>query len=250
MYHQEKFECQPQKPEVFKLEGVIVCVNYDDFLAATLPLNKPHFDRLVVVTSPEDIATQKLCEFYHVECVVTDKLRSVDGKFCKGAGINAGLARLALDGWALHLDADVVLPPQTRRLLERANLRQSMLYGCDRFIVPNRKAWDRFCQAPVIQHELDVYIHLNAFLVGTRFMHPQMNGYIPIGFFQLWNPRGSMVRRYPEGHTAANREDMLFANQWARARRGFLPEIVVYHLESEPAPQGANWEGRTTARFE
>lgn len=50
-------------------------------------------------------------------------------------------------------------------------------------------------------------------------------------------------------HTEADRTDVLFAAQWPRAKRALLPEVAVYHLESEPADQGTNWGGRRTARF-
>lgn len=39
------------------------------------------------------------------------------------------------------------------------------------------------------------------------------------------------------------------ALQWDRRKRALIPELLVAHLESEAAPTGANWEGRTTARF-
>lgn len=40
--------------ESMKLEGVIVCDRYHDFLAETLPHHRSMFDRLAVVTSYED----------------------------------------------------------------------------------------------------------------------------------------------------------------------------------------------------
>ena len=118
----------------FKIEAVVVCDRYSDFLRCTLPANKHLFDRIVVVTSAEDRDTQRICEFHHVECVQTDALNSRWNKFCKGAGINEGLSRLDRNGWVVHLDADIALPPQTRLLLQNANLDPCMIYGIDRFL--------------------------------------------------------------------------------------------------------------------
>lgn len=235
-----------------KLEAVVTSVNYDDFLSETLPLNKVHFDNMVVVTSPEDLATQKLCEYYHVKCVPTNAF-GAKGEFRKGAAINAGLRQLDLDGWVIQLDADIALPPQTRRILEAIDLDAYSIYGIDRFNVMGRKAWDKHKRHPALQQENDVYVHLNAFPLGTRFISRQ--GWIPIGFFQLWNPHISSISlgstfTYPENHTNAGRTDMMHAARWPSKQRHMLPELVAYHLESEPAEQGANWEGRQTARFD
>lgn len=236
----------------FKLECVIVCNDYSDFLKCTLPHNKQFFDRVVVVTSPDDLATQRVCEFYHVQCVKSARCNPAPGSWCKGAGINDGLAVLDGDGWILHLDADIWLPPQTRNLLQLANLDKRMLYGIDRFNVRGWESWQKFLQGTPLQQENHVYIHLNkaGFPMGTRIMQPHMAGYTPIGFFQLWHPSQSNVVRYPEGKITYAHEDVQFANFWARAQRSFIPEIVGYHLESEDAGFGTNWNGRKSAPFE
>lgn len=242
--------CPPPAPyEGFKMEAVIVCDRYHDFLRNTLPSNKFLFDRIVVVTSPEDKETQKLCEFYHVECVRTDSLRSRWGEFCKGKAINEGLDRLTKKDWVVHMDADIFLPPQTRLLLEQAKLDKSMIYGIDRFLVKGATAWQEFLEMPKLQHECNAYIHMNAFPIGTRVMHDFAGGYVPIGFFQLFNPCVSGVTTYPDEHTTAGRGDTVFAQKWPRAKRGFIPEIVGYHLESPNAKMAENWNGRVTAPF-
>lgn len=227
----------------------MICDRYADFLRHTMPQDKFLFDKMVVVTSYEDKETQKLCEFYHVECIATDALRSRQGVFCKADGINEGLARLTKKDWVVHMDADIWLPPQTRILLQRANLAKRMIYGIDRFIVKGAIAWEKFLELPKLQHEDEAWIHMNAFPVGTRLMQAHFGGYVNIGFFQLWNPSVSGVWTYPTGHTGAGRTDTLFAAIWPRGLRGFIPEIVGYHLESSDAAKAANWNGRTTARF-
>lgn len=237
----------PPAPSPFKVEAVVVCANYSDFLRETLPHNKNLFDRIVVVTSPEDKETQRICEWNHVECVVTDALETRWDRFCKGAGINAGLEKLSKDGWVVHLDADIWLPPLTRIMLQQADLDPSMLYGIDRFNVHSFELWREFVEAPKLQQENKGWVHLHAFPLGTRVTAD--SGYVPIGFFQLWNPKVSGISSYPEGHKTAGREDWLFANQWPRSKRHLIPEIVGYHLESEKAAMGANWNGRQTKVF-
>ena len=233
----------------FRIEAVVICDKYHDFLRHTLPQNKFLFDRIVVVTSFEDKQTQRICEFHHVECIPSDVMESRKKHFRKGMGINVGLDALSKSDWVVHLDADIQLPPQTRILLERAQLDKRMLYGIDRFLVKGPKAWDEFNNMPRLQHELDCYVHMNAFPLGTRVMQPNANGYIPIGFFQMWNPKVSGVDRYPEGHTDAGREDGMFTLQWKRSERALIPEIIGYHLESDDAANASNWAGRATAPF-
>lgn len=239
----------PPPPCGFKMECVIICDHYADFLQLTLPHNKFLFDRIVVVTSHEDKQTQRVCEWNHVECIQTDVLESRKRHFCKGAGINVGLAALKKDSWVVHLDADIYLPPQTRLLLEAADLDRSMVYGIDRFIVRGFDAWQEFVERPRLQHEDETWIHLNAFPMGTRVMHKHQGGYVNIGFFQMWDPTVSKVFKYPEGHTGAGREDTIFLDSWPRRKRGFIPEIVGYHLESDDAGIASNWNGRKTAPF-
>lgn len=237
----------PQKP--FSIEAVVVCDKYSDFLVQTLPHNKFIFNNIVVVTSYEDKETQRVCEYHHVMCLKTDELMSRKGEFHKGKGINAGLAELKMDGFVVHMDADIYLPPQSRILLERMGMDPTFIYGIDRFNVRGYKSWAKFMSMPKLQQECDAYIHMNSFPLGARLMHNFAGGYLPIGFFQLWNPSASGIYKYPEEHTSAGRGDTLFAEQWPRSRRALLPEIVGYHLESTDASMAANWSGRTTAPF-
>lgn len=236
-------------PQNFSIEAVVVCDKYSDFLAQTIPHNKFLFNKIVVVTSYEDKQTQRICEYHHVMCLKCDGMMARKGEFHKGKGINAGLAQLSMNNWTVHIDADIYLPPQTRILLERANLDPSFIYGIDRFNVRGYQKWAKFLSMPQLQQECDAYIHMNAFPLGTRLMHNFSGGYLPIGYFQMWNPVVSGIKTYPEEHTSAGRGDTLFAEQWHRSKRALIPEIIGYHLESIDASMALNWSGRQSAPF-
>jgi hypothetical protein len=245
--------CDPVQLDLeFWIEAVVTCVGCADILAYTLPHNYHMFDDYVVVTAPEDKATRKVCDYYGVKCVLTDKFRTRWEEFCKGSGINEGLRKLSKRGWVAHMDADIILPPHFRKQLKAALLDQQMIYGIDRAEFKSYEDHQRFIGKPEPQragpfiHTTHTLPHAN---LGTRVAFEKFSGYVPIGFFQLWHPGVSGVSLYPEGHTTAAREDTLFPALWPRAKRGFIPEIIAHHLESQQAEMGVNWQGRKTKPF-
>jgi Glycosyltransferase like family 2 len=233
-----------------KIEAVTTCVAHADILCHSLPINRQHFDHFVVVTAPEDKATQRVCEAWGVTCKQTDSFLSRWGQFLKGAGINEGLRLLDKDAWIVHLDADIVLPPHFRGTLEAADLDPSMIYGVDRQCFRSWSEWNAFIEDPAPQTEDDLLIHPqnSGRPLGDRIVYPLKGGYVPLGFFQLWNA-SSGITEYIAKEKTAGRDDANFACQWPRAQRALIPEIIAYHLESEPAPMATNWKGRTTKPF-
>jgi hypothetical protein len=238
-------------------------VNYADFLAWTLPWNKQHFDKMVIVTSKDDGATQAICGYHNVPCITTDVFFENDRAFAKAAGINEGLKALKLDSWVVHMDCDIVLPPRTRKILSRINLQANGVYGIDRMNCYGFCDWVDFVMDPEIQHPRQLYTVANRFVLGPRltkieFAPVPYDGYAPIGFFQMWHPQGSKVYTYPDHDPAdngrrlgaANRSDTIFGELWPRQHRHLIPEIVAVHLESEfPNVKGLNWRGRRTPLF-
>lgn len=243
-----------------KLEAIIVCVNYSDFLVHTLPQNKQHFDNLIVVTDFKDEVTKRVCEYHHVKCLQTDVFYENGNRFNKGKAINEGLKNLSLDGWVVQLDADTYLPPLTRFILENCDKNNgfdsSSIYGIDRMMCPNYQEWIKFIENPKLTHEGWVYVYTNIFPMGVRiakFYTDEFDtGYLPIGFFQMWNPKKSGVVRYPEQHGSADRTDVLMAQNFAKGNRHLIPEVIGIHLESEAlgnTEMGKNWNGRKTKTF-
>lgn len=235
-----------------RLECVVVSVGYSDFLAHTLPYNKQHFDKMVIVTTSADKETQKLAEFWHVQCVITDACYENGASFNKGKMINKGLEALDKTGWVVHKDADIFLPPKFRLIMEQLQLGEEGIYGVDRLMCDDFVAWMSFLRKPQVQNENDIYVHFKPFPAGTRIakMQSEYGGWIPIGFFQMWHA-GKSPRTYPEEHTNAGRSDMLFALTFSRLKRYLIPEVLAIHLEtkSEESGMGANWNGRRTPLF-
>ncbi len=121
---------------------VTVSVDYSDFLGVTIPHNRAHFDDMVVVTAPRDVATQQLCVENHVGLAVTDVFYQQGARFNKGAGLNAGLqlanirAKAGPLEWVAIMDADTYVPPEVDLRATVDTLDKEWFYGCERTLVP------------------------------------------------------------------------------------------------------------------
>lgn len=239
-----------------RIEAVTICAGYGDFLRASAPYNRAILDRWLVVTRANDHETREVCRDHSIECLVTEDMHRAPGEFHKAKGINRGIDQLQGNDWIMHLDADIVLPYDLHQCLGNAGLRNEGIYGCDRLNVIGWDAWERVRLAGLHSRKHGWLVQKGrADVTIGEVPAGASTGYVPIGFMQLWH--GSEThrwqyprKRYPELHADAARTDAQFALQWDRHDRHFIPELTVFHLESEKAPMGANWRGRTTARFE
>jgi len=234
--------------ESLRLEGVTACVGFDDLLDVTLDLNHPHFDTLIVVTSHDDRRTQAVARKHGAICVQTDLFQKNGRNFNKGAALNAGFARFQYHGWRLHLDSDIALPDNFRRLLfNHTQLDPQSIYGADRVDVIGAAELAQVVHAgPQAAHS--AFVGPNHFRpIGARYVDPLL-GYVPIGFFQLWN--AAAQKPYPYSLGTAAHDDVMFAQQWAAPHRRHLPTVICYHLCAQPPALGENWDGqRAQPRF-
>jgi hypothetical protein len=235
------------------LEAVSVCVGYSDFLRETAPLNKSYFDRWVIVTSKDDTDTMDLCQHLSLTCLVTDDFYR-NGKFNKGRGIMRGFNALSCRDFVMHIDSDIALPPEFPHALAMANLDERKIYGFDRMNVKGWDAWEKVKASGYRQHGNHCYVLPHErYGIGTRWASPT-DGWVPIGFAQCMHGsalirKGVWLRPYPAHHSDAARSDVQFGLQWDRRDRELIPELLVWHLESESSGVGANWNGRTTKPF-
>jgi glycosyltransferase involved in cell wall biosynthesis len=92
------------------ITAVIVCVEYDDLLAITLPHNRPFFDQVIVVTTPEDVRTQAICVANNAKCLTTRVFYERGAAFNKGAALERGFDLAGREGWFAVMDADILIP--------------------------------------------------------------------------------------------------------------------------------------------
>lgn len=213
-----------------RLSAVTICINYADYLAPVVQ-NKHHFDRWIVVTVPGDTATHALCELHGIECKDT-LLLPYDGtgfniRTRKAPLINEALDALNADGWAVVMDADVLLPRHFRERLETLPLERHCLYG-----VPGR----RVCLDP---ETFDMMRYSEPWLqyldVNTQ----------PLGYFQLFHLQHS-INRYSTNLVDRSEEldDDVFTRLFTPECRRMLPMTVLHS-----GPIRTNWDGRTGANY-
>ena len=179
----------PNSPESLRLEAVTVCVGFDDILDVTLALNHPHLDTMIVVTSHDDRRTQRVAQKHGAICVQTDLFKKNGRAFNKGAAINAGLSRFQYHGWRLHLDADIALPDNFRRvLLNHTHLDAACIYGADRCDAIGLGEL-RAIRARGPQHAHGAFLMPQHHRPLSPRYVDTLRGYVPIGFFQLWHAR-------------------------------------------------------------
>lgn len=234
--------------EDLRLEGVTVSVGFDDLLDVTLQLNQPHLDTMIVVTAHHDRRTHQVCAKHGAICVPTDLFGKNGRTFNKGAAINAGFGYFQYHGWRAHLDADIALPDNFRRVLfNHTHLDRATLYGSDRVNVIGRDEIDAIRLSGTPQHQHRCLVESVARRpIGARFVHT-LHGYLPLGYFQLWH--ASCQKDYPYSRGTAAHDDTLFAMRWPLERRQLLPTLLVYHLCAREPVWSENWDGRKQPRL-
>lgn len=236
----EKSPCSNFDQDCLRLEAVTTCVGFDDLLDETIKHNHGHFDSFIVTTSHDDKATQRVCKKHGARCVQTDLFKKNGRNFNKGAAINAGLDHFQYHGWRMHLDADIILPANFRRILfNHSHLSRSTIYGADRIDVLGREHL-REIMGGNPQHVHSCLTNASHGPIGARYVDV-LRGYCPIGYFQLWH--ASSHKSYPYSLGGAQHDDVMFSAQWPESERKLIPSLLVYHLCSRKPVWGENWDG-------
>ena len=132
--------------------GITISVSYADHLARTLPVWAAGLDAMLVVTSPEDTETQRLCASQGVSCRTTSVFYLHGAAFNKAGALDEGLALLSPQSWVLVFDADILPPADWRERLEAASPKLGYLHHARRV--------DSETGRRVIEPELPGFFHL------------------------------------------------------------------------------------------
>lgn len=214
------------------IKSITICVDYDDLLAVTLPRNKRHFDRTLVVTAPHDRATQLIAEREGCETYITDAFYRDGAAFNKGAAMEEGFDILGRDGWICIWDADIVMPES---IIIPAPLRDC-LYCPDRHVLAN----------PSLYRDSLTRATLPVDTPACEFP----------GYFQLFHASAVDSPWYGTNWSHAGGCDSDFQSKFAKDKLKRPPFKVLHLGPTVEADRdfstriGANWFGRTTKRID
>jgi len=206
------------------MKGITVCVEYDDLLAITLPLNARHLSEIVVVTAPHDQRTKELVQTVpNARCFVTDAFYRQGAKFNKGAAMEEGLTFLGRTGWIIIHDADTLFPD----VMPLNDIQIGNLYTPHRRMLTDPSQWTP---------DFD-----------WTTCYRTNEGEFP-GYFQLFHAADPvLVERpwYDVKWIHAGGCDSIFQDRWPIERK-IRPNFEVLHLGED----GKNWFGRATKRLD
>jgi glycosyl transferase family 2 len=213
-----------------RLSALIVCVNYWDFLRRTLPLNREHFDEIVVVTASGDEDTMHVCADLDVACCVTDEFYSGNAPFNKGRAINHALHSLANPKWLALMDADIVLPPTFRRHLGSFGLHPAKLYTCERYVCDTPDLWDKIQRGATHLYNQQLY-PAEHFLYIPPWDQITRRLELPLGYLQIAHSGGVLQELgYPTSSDNANWSDVEFSRCYPAGDRVWIDGMRVIHL--------------------
>jgi hypothetical protein len=204
-----------------RITAITFAIDYADYLRAMLPSLVPHVDAVYLTTQPGD-ECGRLGREYGAIVTESETIRLSGATINKAGQIREAQKRVYLErpgDWVLIIDADIILPADSREVIERHVDRFDALYGCVRrnYDTPEDYAAGRVC---------------------NRF------GPIHCGYFQLYQPTHSNYPLYEEWSATCEYSDDRFKHGWNERLRLALP-MEVDHL----GPVNVNWARRQTPQW-
>lgn len=203
-----------------KPRALIICVDFSDLLAITLPYNRHHFEEVLVVTTPADKRSQRVAKNWGADIYETNSFYEPGAIFNKWNPMEEGLDAMSREGWICLMDVDILWP----KILPAFELKPNCLHG------PRRRVMtDTFATIP------DDWSHFPLYLPNSRLI---------AGYSQVFHANDSHLTKPPWHETNwvhAAGADSYFQSRWPASKRIRLP-FDTLHL----GEVGVNWCGRTS----
>lgn len=229
-----------------KVEVLIVCVNYSDFLKITLPKNKKQMQNITVITDFNDKETVNICNENDVDYILTDEFYRYNFPFIKSAGYTVAFNFLHYKDWVLLIDSDVILNENFGLYIKEniSELNMECIYGCPCALIKNYSDFLLFENKKIQIDELN-------FLSDEWLCN---------GYFQLFNfdkfKDNKIWEIYPQTGDGKD-EDVLFRlkfgnnyikdGKWVTDKNfQKMIDLPVIHL----GELAMNYKGRKSKRFE
>ncbi len=200
------------------MNALIVSVDFADLLDVTLEYNRHQFDRVIVVTTPQDIDTQIVAGKNNAEVFQTESFYDRGAIFNKHKAMEEGLDFMGREGWICLMDADVLWPKK----LPHFELGIGNIYG------PLRRVMD----PPTFPIADD----------WQQFPHYLLKAKVIAGFSQIFHGSDPALGKPPWHEldwTHGAGADTSLQKKWSKHNRRRLP-FSVLHL----GEVGVNWCGR------
>lgn len=208
------------------MNALIVCVDFSDMLAVTLPKNRHHFDRVVIVTNFKDEKTVEVAKSLDAEVYQTDSFYADGAVFNKYKSVEEGLDFMGRSGWICLLDVDIVLSHDFK--FSEDETFKDYLYTPHRFLLTELE------QKTVTRYVADERLWSELTLFGEREF---------AGYCQVFHADCKFLPKDKSWHETnwkhAGGADSFFQCLWPDQFK-VRPSFYVLHL----GPPGRNWCGR------
>lgn len=204
------------------MRAILVCVDYADLLALTLPWNRHHFKEVMVVTSLADEPSILVAQQHGAKVYATDSFYSDGATFNKWRALEEGLDSFGREGWLCIMDADVLWP---KKLPEDFQPVAGNLY------TPRRRMFTDLTKPLPAEFDWPIFP-----------LHRQEREFA--GYSQIFHASDPVLGHAPWHETNwrhAGGADSFFQAKWPE-RNKVRPSWEVLHL----GEAGQNWCGRAT----
>lgn len=200
-----------------KIECVIVCFKYLDYLKLTLQRNLDIYDTVIVVTLPNDPVVDFCLTFNTNKLIIveTDAMFANGANWNKGAAQAVGLEYLRYGKFFNILDSDILNPPDFREKFFNFAINKQLAYGPRRFLLPTRADYEDFISGRTSEKD---YLLLRGAIYGFhQIFHFESDSYQK---FLKKNNGIRFIHWIGENHTI----DWLMLREWAGATMVYNPE--------------------------